>query len=493
MKKWILLVIINLTITYANGQEQGTVIGNNDTCRSIDNYLTKLANEKQFSGGLLIIKDGKKIFSKGYGWANKENKIPFTTNTLVSIGSITKAFTATAIMKLSDQHKLSVDDPLKKYFPAIPADKANITIHQLLTHSSGFHEDQKNDGGDFEKIGTLDYLKRIFTEPLSFKPGEKAVYSNVNMSILAIIIEQLSGLDYEQFLKKYLFEPVGVKNTGYHYPASKNDVIASGYQNGKNWGTHQEHYAKAGGGPYWNLKGNGGLEASLNDMYAWANSFTNHTILNESTIKKMFTPQIQEDGYNGRSSFGYGCNISLSRRNTKMIDNGGSNGIYFARLIRLPEEGVVFYMVTNESSVNTNMVLPNITQLYFQGVITQDAMAMQPKFDGPLAKKIYELIENPATTDLGVALDKENIKVEEDMVLLDVGQVLMQENKNEKALVLYKYYTKTFPNIVVAWNDMGDVYQNLKNKEEAIKCYKQALKLRPGNPRAIEKLSKLGN
>src|SRR5476651_2178840 len=153
-----------------------------------------------------------------YGWADIENKVPFTTNTLASIGSITKAFTATAIMKLSEQHVLSVDDPLRKYFPDIPADKANITINQLLTHSSGFHEDQLNDAGDFEKINTSAYLKRVFGQPLAFIPGEKAVYSNVNMSILAIIIEQLTGMDYEQFLKKYLFEPVGVQNIGYHYP-----------------------------------------------------------------------------------------------------------------------------------------------------------------------------------------------------------------------------------------------------------------------------------
>ena len=107
----------------------------------------------------------------------------------------------------------------------------------------------------------------------------------------------------------------------------------------------------------------------MNDMFLWVNSFTNHAVLSEANIQKMFTALILEDGYHGESSFGYGCNISLSRRHTKMISNGGSNGIYFARIIRLPEEGLVFYMVTNESSINTNMVLPNVTQLYFQGKI----------------------------------------------------------------------------------------------------------------------------
>jgi len=479
-----LLVIIVGIKAFAN---------NNDTCTIIDNYLTKLSAGKNFSGGLLIVKDGKKIFSKGYGWADKEKQIPFTTTTLASIGSITKAFTAAAIMKLVEEKKMSVTDPLKKFFPAVPADKAAITIQQLLTHSSGFHEFLQQDGGDYEKIEKEAFLKKAFAEPLAFTPGEKAVYTNVGMSILGIIIEQVSGLEYGQYLQTKLLAPVGIKNIGYHYPVLPGDTIAVGYQGGKPWGTHQQHFENAGGGPYWNLKANGGLEVSLDEMYLWINSFTNHTILGEQAIQKMFTPYIAEEGYNGTSWFGYGCNISKSRRNTKMIDNGGSNGIYFARIVRLPEEGVVFYMVTNESTINTNMVLPNITQLYFTGKIEQDAVAMQPGFDNKLAAKIYDLILDPAVTELGAALAKENLQVDDDMILLEAGQKLIEERKFERALILYKYYTRVFPAIVVAWNDLGDIYLALNNKEQAITSYQQALKIRPSNARAKAALDKLAH
>jgi CubicO group peptidase (beta-lactamase class C family) len=499
-KTIILSIAISLTFACSNSGKAATadnipggIVISNDTCKKIDSYLSKLAEEKNFSGGLLIVKDGKKIFSKGYGWADKEKQMPFTTGTLASIGSITKAFTATAIMKLVEQNKLSLNDPLKKFFPAIPPDKAGITIHQLLTHSSGFHEFLKQDGGDYEKINTDDFLKRAFAEPLAFKPGEKAVYTNVGFSILGIIIEKVSGLDYEQYVKTNLFEPLGIKNIGYHFPIAPGDTIAVGYQNGLKWGTHQQHFEQAGGGPFWNLKANGGLEVSLDEMYLWVNSFTNHTVLQESDIQKMFTAQIQEEGYNGESSFGYGCNISKSRRNTLMISNGGSNGIYFARIVRLPDEGIVFYMVTNESSVNTNMVLPNITQLYFQGKIEQDALSMKPKFENELSKQIYDILLKPTTTDLAAELAKENLKVDDDMVLLEVGQKLIEEKRNDKAFILYTYYTRVFPNIVVAWNDLGDIYLLQNNKDEAIKCYKQALKIRPENPRAKASLEKLSN
>jgi CubicO group peptidase (beta-lactamase class C family) len=496
MKKsyFLLLTTIIITIIFAAhavAQSTATIVANNDTCRLIDGYLSKLVTEKNFSGGLLMVKDGKKIFCKGYGWADKEKRIAFTPGTLGSIGSITKAFTAAAIMKLAEQKKLSVDDPLKKFFPSAPADKANITIHQLLTHSSGFREFLKNDGGDYEKIDKEAFLHRAFVEPLSFKPGEKAVYTNVGFSILGIIIENISGLDYEQFLKAELFQPLNISSIGYHYPVAAKDTFAIGYQNGAKWGTHQQHFSDAGGGPYWNLKANGGLEASLDDMFKWINGFTNYTILSKATIEKMFSPLVQEEGYNGESWFGYGCNISKSRRNTPMISNGGSNGIYFARIIRLPKEGIVFYMVTNESSANTNLVLPNVTQLYFMGKIEQDAFQMKPKFESPLSEKIYALLEKPGVTDLGKELEKENLMIDDDMILLEAGQKLTEENKLDKALVLYKYYTEKFPQIVVAWNDMGDIYLAQNNKAEAKKCYMQALKIRPGNPRATENLKKL--
>jgi len=463
----------------------------NDTCKQIDSYLHQLEKEKNFSGGLLILKDGEKIFCKGYGWADKENKIPFTSGTLASMGSITKAFTAAAVMKLCEKNKILVTDAIRKFFPAIPGDKASITIHQLLTHSAGFHEFLDQDGGDFEKINTEEFLKRAFSEPLAFKPGEKAIYTNVGMSILGIIIEQVSGMDYEAYLKKYLFEPAGINHIGYHYPPNGRDTIAVGYKNGKRWGTLPQHFEEAGGGPYWNLKANGGLEISLNEMFLWASAINNHSVLNESSVRKMFTPHMVEEGYNGRSSFGYGCNISQSRRNTTMIDNGGSNGIYYARLIRLPEEGLVFYMVTNESSINTNMVLPNVTQLYFQGEIVQDAISSEQEFDNELSGKIYDLLEQPGVKNLQSEIDKANLNIDDDMVLLEAGQRLINENKLDKALLLYTYYTKTFPEIVVAWNDLGDIYQAQNKKEEAIHCYRQALKLRPGNPRALKNLEKL--
>lgn len=472
-------------------QSVGTMVAN-DTLKSIDAYLNRLVQEKNFSGALLIVKGTDKVLSKGYGWANREQKIPFTPGTLASMGSITKAFTAAAILKLVEKNKLALNDSLKKFFPKIPKDKAGITIHQLLTHSSGFVDFLKNDGGDYAVIKTQAYLERIFAEPLAFQPGSKAVYTNIGMSLLAILVEQISKMDYEAFLKKELFDPVGIRRISYAYPQLPSDTVAQGYDHGNKWGTHQDHFKQSGNGVYWNLKGNGGLETSLNDLYLWVNAITQHKVLSAKTIEKMFSPLVQEEGYGGRSFFGYGCNVQQSRRNTKMIDNGGSNGIYFARLLRFPQENVIFYLVTNNNDISAERVMPNITQLYFQGKITDDAVDKGRRLQSPLAEKIYQWIVADKETDLAAALKKANVEVDDDMILLEVGQKLIEERKLQNALTLYNYYTQTFPKIIVAWNDLGDVYRNLDNKEKAIACYRQALKINPENPRAKRNLQQLG-
>lgn len=484
----LILAIFLMLSPLAKAQE---IVSKNDTCNMIDSYLEKMEKENSFSGGLLIIQNNQTIFKKGYGFSNQEKKTGFSSSTLASMGSITKSFTAVAILKLYQQNKLKLSDKLSKFFKDVPSDKANITIHQLLTHSSGFTEFLEEDKGDYEKIETEEFLKRAFKQPLTFDPGSKAVYTNVGMSILGIIIEKTSGQDYETFLQKEIFDRVGIKSIGYHYPVTSEKDIAHGYQNGKDWGTHQTHFENTGGGPYWNLKANGGLEASLNDMELWIKAITGFKILPDSLTKLMFFPHIIEDGTQGFYSFGYGCNISSSRRNTQLIDNGGSNGIYFARLIRLPEENVCFYMVTNESSMNANMILPNVTQLYFYGKIIDDMMQNKAGFEFPAAKDIYELISMEGAMDLESKMKKAGITVQNDMALLEVGQKLTAENKIDEAIEVYIYYTKTFPSIIVAQNDLGDLYLQKGKKDKAVECYKNALKINPDNQRAKSSLKDL--
>lgn len=467
-----------------------------DKALLIDSHLRKLEKDNKFSGGLFISRNDTLIFCKGYGMANREAKIPFGPSTLACMGSITKNFTAAGILALYRDGKLNLNDKLEKFFKNVPRDKKDITIHQLMTHSAGFHEFLENDGGDYEKLEPEAFLKRAWSEPLSFKPGTKAIYTNVGMSIAAIIIEEVSGKDYETFLKETFFNQYDM-SIGYYANDSDSTKLAVGYEGDKTWGTLQERYKKAGGGPYWNLKGNGGLYASLLDMHKWSKIFNAGKAFPDSLIQLMFTPHIAEDGTGGLFNFGYGCVVTKSRRETKMIDNGGSNGIYHARLIRLPEEGLVFYMVTNNNAANTNNILPQVTQLYFDGQISGNSQANLNQFEFKGAEFIYKtILEKGAayfTKNIEKDLKANGFPISDDMLFLEAGQRLIKEKKVNEAVALYELYTNRFPNIIVAWNDLGEVYTMKGDKASAKKCFEQALKLKPDNERAKRMLNELGN
>jgi len=488
MTKYLALLIF-LTSYSAIGQPVA-VIPVEERIDQLKIFLQDLEKNKSFSGSMLVLKNDKELLKESYGWADQAHKIKMTNATLISIGSITKSFTAVGILKLVELQKLSLKDNLLTFFKDVPPDKAHITVHQLLAHSSGIIEFTEGDGGDYEKIETEAFLKKVFRQPLAFEPGTKGVYSNVNYSLLGIIIEQVSGMSYEQYLKQFILQPVGIKQIGYQYPSDQNVTVAKGYQHGALWGTHQSHYQEAGGGPYWNLKANGGLEASIQEISIWIQALQHFKVLNKSLTELMFTGQMAEDATNGYYSFGYGCNISKTSRGTIMIDQGGSNGIYFARFIQLPEEGLVVAMITSESSMSTNQVLPLAMQLLIKGKMENPPQSQA--FEHPQAEKIYHILVDQGSGQFEANLKSSGLIVEDDMILLSVGERLRDEGKVKEGIALYEFYVKAFPQIVVARNDLGDFYLKVSQREKAIQCYQEALRLRPGNQRAKMALANLG-
>ncbi|MCI0613276.1 beta-lactamase family protein, partial [bacterium] len=212
-----------------------------DKIPKVERYLTK-AVDNGYSGSVLIALNGNVLLKKGYGLADSKNNVPFTADTIFDIGSITKQFTAACILKLEMKEKLSVQDPITKYFDNVPADKQEITIHNLLTHSAGLIASL---GEDEELIGREEYLKKAFDSKLIHKPG-KYDYSNVGYSILAAVVEKVSGEEYERFLYEQILKPAGMEHTSYVLPKWDHKQMAIGYSNNEEWGTtfDQSQYLK---------------------------------------------------------------------------------------------------------------------------------------------------------------------------------------------------------------------------------------------------------
>ncbi|WP_238474557.1 serine hydrolase [Maribacter algarum] len=441
----------------------------------IDKYLND-GVENGFSGAVLIAEKGKPILAKGYGMANKEDVVPYTTTTVSTIGSVTKQFTATSILKLVELNKLELTDSVDKFFKNLPEDKREITVHHLLTHTAGFI-DVIGDG-DFDDIPRDKFFKTVFSTELLHKPGTKYAYSNVGYSILARIIEISSGQDYEKFLNRFLFKPAQMNQTGYFIPQWDENKIAIGYYNNTmNVGTMISRFNKIGK-VTWTLKGNGGIHSTIEDMYKWYQALKNNTILSKELFKKLTTPYILE--YEGQSSYyAYGWVIYNSDRNTKIISHNGGNAIFFHDFIWLPKEDILIIQFTNASSREAEVAW-TIEKMIFNEDFKPDPIKKSLNnlvFDNLETRSIRQINELILTIK-----EKYNSYLKYSENLNGLGYDVLRTNKNSKlAVALFKLNTELFPEEGNIWDSLGEGYIADNQKEEAVKSYKKALELAPKN------------
>jgi CubicO group peptidase (beta-lactamase class C family) len=308
----------------------------------VDRWLT----ESDYRGVVLIAKDGEVVLRKGYGLSDREAGTPNGPGTVFTIGSITKPFTAAAILKLESQGKLSVEDSIAKHLPNVPEDKKGVTIHHLLTHTSGLASDF---AGDFDKVGRDEYVRLALASTLQSPPGSRYDYANSGYSLLGAIVERASGRPYEAYLREELLLPAGMKETGYRLPQWEEGREAVGYRNGERWGRLREK-PWAEDGPYWALRANGGILSTVDDLYRWQEALEGTGVLSEAAKQKIFTPHVAEDP-NGGSHYGYGWAITTSPWGTQEIGHNGGNTIFSADLRRFPDDRLVVITMSNEASV----------------------------------------------------------------------------------------------------------------------------------------------
>ncbi len=362
------------------------------------NKLMNRLTEEGFSGAVLVAQNGK-ISSNGYGYADREKKIKNTPNTVFSTGSVTKPFTGAAILKLEMNGKLSVNDKLSKYFKDVPDDKKEITIHHLLTHSSGF---PGAIGSDSEIINKRAYLKRAFETPLKSKPGAVYRYSNVGYSLLAAIIEEVSDQSYPYYVREKLFVPAKMFNTGYNVKTWKEDQISVGYKDNNRWGKMTEKYQRQ---PqmYWNLMGNGGILSTVEDLYKWHLALESNTILDKKAKAKHYAKHIKENE-NGDSFYGYGWSIVPTSKDKNLITHNGGNGIFFTDFWRFPDEDTVIILMTNGLKREFYRLAEEINETlrnpkYVSGLTTKVDAVYKSINEHPNNKLINSFIETYTSQD----------------------------------------------------------------------------------------------
>ena len=240
-----------------------------------------------FSGVVRVDRGGKTAFARGYGLANRAANTPFTPETVVQIGSNTKDFTAVALLQLHERERLSIRDSLYKFFPSAPADKRNITLWQLANHVAGFPIGL---GGDFDDVSRDQFIDMAMKRPLLFEPGTREQYSNAGFSLLAAVIELVSGKTYDEYVRDNVLVPLGLTYTGFLLPHFQPGQLAHGYRAGEDMGDIlcRPH---ASDGPNWNPRGNGGMLSTVGDMAAFYRAlFQTNTLLKPETRALRFNP-----------------------------------------------------------------------------------------------------------------------------------------------------------------------------------------------------------
>ena len=292
---------------------------------------------------VIVIHNGKPVFAKGYGLADLVTRTPCTTNTNFRLASVSKQFTAMAVLMLADRGKLKLDERLTDFFPEFPAYGKQITVQQLLTHTSGLidYEDVIPTGTTIPVLDQ-DVLRLLMAQDkTNFAPGSQYRYSNSGYALLALIVEARSGQTFARFLKENIFAPLKMANTlAYEQGLSVVPNRAFGHtQNSNVWQRTDQSLTSS-------VLGDGGIYSSLADLMKWDQSLYKSKLVSERTLRVAFTPHTPTDKP-GRS-YGYGWYLT-EYRGLKVIYHSGESIGFRTRLVRVPEKHFSVILLANRA------------------------------------------------------------------------------------------------------------------------------------------------
>lgn len=309
--------------------------------------------------------DGGTVFSAGYGMADLEHSIAITPDSVFEAGSVSKQFTAAAVLLLAQQGKLSLDDPVRKYLPEVPDYGTPITIRHMINHTSGLR-----DWGSVAGIGGWPRTTRAYTHAhvldivsrqraLNYPPGAEYSYSNTGFNLAAILVGRVSGKPFPEFTKEAIFTPLGMTSTGWRDDFQRivhNRAIA---------------YTQTGGTvrmemPFENVHGNGGLLTTVGDLLRWNQNFTTAKVGGRPLVEN----QVQQGRLAGGRTIAYAAGLMvLTWKGLHEVSHSGSTAGYRAWLGRYPEQGLSIAVLCNVASANATQLGHQVADLYLSGVI----------------------------------------------------------------------------------------------------------------------------
>jgi len=452
----------------------------------LDKLVSAYAEYGKFNGSVLVAEKGKVIYKKGFGLADMEWNIPNQPDTKHRLGSITKQFTAMLIMQLVEQGKLKLDVPISTYLPDYPKKNGDvITIHHLLTHSSGTPNMTSFPG--FVKdimrnaYSPVQLVKLFGDSTLQFKPGERFDYSNSGYILLGYIIEKVTGKSYEQVLQENIFTPLRMTNTGYDHNRTLFKNRARGYEkNGRRYVNADFIDMSV---PY----AAGSMYSTVEDLYLWDQALYGTQLLRKENMELLFTKHIQAGG-----SYGYGWFIgetplgNTAERIATVGHGGGING-FNTQITRILSDKSLIVLLNNTGGAPLNEMTNSIAAILYD-----------KSYDFPKRSVAYSLADKIEKEGLPAALEyykgiKDNTGYYiNEYEMNTTGYQFLQSGQAKEAAAIFKLNTQAFPKSSNTYDSYGEALLALGNKTEAIENYKQSVRLNPGNEGGIKILKDNG-
>lgn len=342
-KLTVLLLVLSIFVT-VSAQDYST---------RADAYVKAYTEQGKFMGAVLVAREGKLLFGKGYGSADVAWNVPLTTQTKFNIASLTKQFTGLAVLQLAEAGKLKLDDPLSKYYKDAPPAWEKITIYHLLSHTSGLPAIKSLDEftkGPAQPYTPLELIATFRDKPLDAPPGTKWKYDNRGYYLLGYIIEQVSGQKYADYIKQYIFEPLGMKTSGYDSATAVITQRAIGYAvDGKT--LHHADYVD------WSIAyAAGALYSTVEDLLLWDQALYTAKLLNRASLDLLFTPD--KSGYN------YGWFIKSKDGKVKIYHEGSNPG-FGAYIARFPQTKTCVIVLSNVESAPVREIADGLAGILF--------------------------------------------------------------------------------------------------------------------------------
>jgi CubicO group peptidase (beta-lactamase class C family) len=455
-----------------------------DHAAKIQELLSVANKYRQFNGTVLVAENGKVVYKGGYGSANMEWNIPNTPDTRFRLGSITKQFTATVIMQLVEQGKIKLDAHLSDYLPDYRKDTGSkVTIHHLLTHTSGIPS-YTSQPGFFENVSRNPYkvdefVKKYASGDLEFEPGSKYTYNNSGYFLLGAIIEHITGKPYEQVLKENIFDPLGMKNTGYDHYGTIIPKRAAGYIK------TADGYANA---PYLDMSipyAAGSLYSTVEDLYLWDQALYTDKLLTAQSKALMYKPFLNDYAY------GWVITNAAFRQNDQPVPeithNGGING-FSTNIVRFPNEKNLIVLLDNSNSEYIDRLSDSIAKIIYNQPYEPPKISIVPVLDKTIAEKGIEA---------GIAQYRD-LKAKQsgtydfaEPELNRLGYQLLRNGKPKEAIEIFKLNVEAYPQGSNAYDSLAEAYMAINERELAIQNYKKSLELNPNNTNAATILKRL--